>query len=190
MKQHTGKFELSKMPGFDILERLPEEQILKSYNEEYYNTLSSVKMINVPIENDHRLFYHFEQNANASISTTTGQLLVKYFKFTQTTYEEAVKSNLDIKKHHFKLREETKLLRGEIENVDKNIHKDFFPEIMKMKRNLQSFLVEQKTENFKLIKEIAILEKEKSEIQNNVYVFLNRMHKVERDVGIKAKAFT
>lgn len=72
----TGKLEVGKIPGLDNLERLPDSQTLKSYNEEYYNTLSNFKMINVPIENDYRLFYHFEQNENASISTTTGQLLV------------------------------------------------------------------------------------------------------------------
>jgi hypothetical protein len=72
----TARSEFAKMPGFDILEKLPEGQALKSYNEEYYNSLSNFRMINVPIENDHRLFYHFEQNENASVSTTTGQLLV------------------------------------------------------------------------------------------------------------------
>ena len=73
----TGKSEFNKMPGFDKLEKLPEGQALKSYNEEYYNSLSNFRMINVPIEFDNKLFYHFEQNENASVSTTTGQLLVK-----------------------------------------------------------------------------------------------------------------
>ncbi len=59
-----------------------------------------------------------------------------------------------------------------------------------MKNNLQKFLVEQKTENFKLIKEIAILEKEKIDLQNNVYMSLGRLHKLEREVGVKSKAFT
>ena len=75
----TGKSEFNKMPGFDILEKLPEGQALKSYNEEYYNSLSGLKIINVPIEYDNKLFYHFEQNENASVSTTTGQLLVIYY---------------------------------------------------------------------------------------------------------------
>lgn len=59
-----------------------------------------------------------------------------------------------------------------------------------MKKNLQNVLVEQKTENFKLIKEIAILEKEKIEVQNNIYMCLGRLHKLEREVGVKSKAFT
>jgi len=73
-----GKSEFNKMHALDILEKLPEPQGLKSYNEEYYNSLSNFKMINVPIENEHKLFYHYEQNENASVSTTTGQLLVIY----------------------------------------------------------------------------------------------------------------
>jgi len=77
----TGKSDFAKMPGFDILEKLPEGINLKSYNEEYYNSLSNIKMINVPIESDYKLFYHFEQNDNASVSTTTGQFLVNYIKF-------------------------------------------------------------------------------------------------------------
>ena len=77
MKPFLNKVELNKLPGFDVLERLPEEQMLKSYNEEFYSTLSNVKIMSLPIipEKD-KLFYNFEQNDNASISTTTGQLLV------------------------------------------------------------------------------------------------------------------
>jgi hypothetical protein len=54
-----------------------------------------------------------------------------------------------------------------------------------MKSNLQSFLVEQKTENFRLIKEIAILEKEKGEVQQNIYIILNRISRIEKEVGVK-----
>jgi septal ring factor EnvC (AmiA/AmiB activator) len=77
-----------------------------------------------------------------------------------------------------------------VEVVDKNIYREYQPEIVKMKTNLQTFLVDQKTENFKLIKEIAILEKEKNEIQQNIYVILNRIHKIEKDVGLRSRAFT
>jgi hypothetical protein len=80
MKPSSNKLELNKLPGFDILEKLPEEQMLKSYNEEFYTTLSNVKIVSLPlIPEKNKLMYHFEQNENASVSTTTGQLLVKYF---------------------------------------------------------------------------------------------------------------
>lgn len=78
-----GKSELNKMQGIDVLDKLAEGHTLKSYNEEYYNSLSNFKMINVPIELENKLFYHFEQNENASVSTTTGQLLVKYNSYNQ-----------------------------------------------------------------------------------------------------------
>jgi len=89
-----------------------------------------------------------------------------------------------------KIRDEIKVLRGDVEVVDKNIYKEYHPEIIKMKTNLQCFLVEQKTENFKLIKEIAILEKEKNEIQQNKNAVLNKITKIEKDVGVKSKAYT
>ena len=104
--------------------------------------------------------------------------------------DEIQEKNLDIKKHIVKLRDEIKVLRGDVEVVDKNIYKEYHPEILKMKTNLQAFLVEQKTENFKLIKEIAILDKEKGEIQQNLYGILSRINRVEKDVGVKAKAYT
>jgi hypothetical protein len=75
---NVNKLELNKFPGFDILEKLPEEQMLKSYNEEFYATLSTAKIMSLPlIPENNKLFYHFEQNENASVSTTTGQILVK-----------------------------------------------------------------------------------------------------------------
>lgn len=81
-------------------------------------------------------------------------------------------------------------MRGDIEVVDKNIYKEYHPEIVKMSKNLNGFLIEQNSENFKLIKEIAILEKEKNDVQQNIYIMLNRIHKIEKDVGVRSKAYT
>jgi hypothetical protein len=72
----TKQSEFTKMPGFDILEKLPESQSLKSYNKEYYNSLGGIKVVNYPVENNNKLFYHFEHNENASVSTSIGQFLV------------------------------------------------------------------------------------------------------------------
>ena len=75
---NSNRIELNKIPGFDILEKLPEEQMLGSYNEEFYSTLSQVKFMSLkPSSENERLLYHFEQNENASISTTVGQLIVR-----------------------------------------------------------------------------------------------------------------
>lgn len=81
-------------------------------------------------------------------------------------------------------------LKDELRVLDQGIYKDYRPEILKMQKNLQNVLVDQKTENFKLVKEIALLEKEKVELQNSVYVCLGKLHKLEREVGVKSKAYT
>ncbi len=59
-----------------------------------------------------------------------------------------------------------------------------------MQLRIQGFLGEQKKENFKFQKEIAVLEKDKVELQNSIYSCLGKLHKLEKLVGIKAKAFT
>jgi hypothetical protein len=78
MKPTANKIELNKLQGFDLMEKLPEERMLKSYNEEFYNTLynSNIKVVSLPIIPDNKLFYHYVQNENASVSTSIGQLLV------------------------------------------------------------------------------------------------------------------
>lgn len=73
MKQ-TVKSDFMKISE---LNNIPEGQPIKSYNEEFFNSLAEIKMINVPIEKDNRLFYQFEHNENASVSTSAGQLIVK-----------------------------------------------------------------------------------------------------------------
>lgn len=88
------------------------------------------------------------------------------------------------------MKSELKELKEEMEVIDKNIISEYMPEITNMKKKFQNFIVEQKTENFKLIKEIAILEKEKLDMQQNVYIQLGKLHKLEREVGVKSKAFT
>ena len=47
-------------------------------------------------------------------------------------------------------------------------HWNWFVKIVKMKKMVQSFLADQKTENFKFVKEIALLQKDKIEIQNQL----------------------
>lgn len=80
MKPFSNKIEFNKLSGYDVMEKLPEDLILKSYNEEFYSTLSQVKIMSLPeIEEKDKFFYNFEQNENAPISTTFGQLLVNLF---------------------------------------------------------------------------------------------------------------
>ena len=71
-----NKNSRTEFQKYEIIEKLPEGQPIKSYNDEFYNSISEIKMINVPIEKDNRLFYEFEYNENASVSTSSGQILV------------------------------------------------------------------------------------------------------------------
>ena len=46
MKQcATNRIEFTKLQGFDVFEKLPEEQMLKSYNEDFYTSLSKLNFI-------------------------------------------------------------------------------------------------------------------------------------------------
>lgn len=88
------------------------------------------------------------------------------------------------------MKEDVGVIKEEIKIIDSNIFTEYRPEINKMKKNLQNVLVDQKTENFKLVKEIAVLEKDKLELQNQVYNCLGKLHKLEKEVGVKSKAYT
>ncbi len=88
------------------------------------------------------------------------------------------------------MKEDVGVIKDEIKIIDSNIFTEYRPEINKMKKNLQNVLVDQKTENFKLVKEIAVLEKDKLELQNQVYNCLGKLHKLEKEVGVKSKAYT
>jgi hypothetical protein len=54
-----------------------------------------------------------------------------------------------------------------------------------MRSTIQNSLVEQKTENFKLVKEIAILEKEKTDLHLKIYEAISKIMILEKDVGMK-----
>ena len=51
--------------------------------------------------------------------------------------------------------------------------------------NLQNFLVEQKTENFKLVKELAVLEREKLDTNLRLIDAISKLIKIEKEVGVK-----
>ena len=177
--QQTNSVEFNKLQGFDVLEKLPEEKVKTTYNEEFYSSLSNMKFLSMTIPDDNKLFYHFEQNENAAVTSTTGQIL--------KTYEDLFMENENVKTILSTIRKEIVKLFSAYEHIDSTIAAELKPEILKMENRLQNFLVEQKTENFKLIKEIAILEKEKEEIQRQIQFALKRLDRLEKDVGIKEK---
>ena len=178
----TNKIEFNKLQGFDVLEKLPEERLTSTYNEQFYSSLSNMKFLSMTIPDENKLFYHFEQNENASVTTTTGQIL--------KTYEDLFIENENVKKILRTIKGDITRLFKDYENIDVTIQNELKPEILKMERKLHNYLVEQKTENFKLIKEIAILEKEKAEIQKQIEAALLRLDKLEAEIGVKEKGST
>ena len=151
--QDDTKTEMKNMPGFDVLDSIPEEQKMKSYNDEFYNTLSNLKFLSLTIPAENRLFYHFEKNNNASITSTAGQIFV--------TINELKQENINLNKTIIELQENIDSLRKDVENIEENSSGDILNEIKNLEKKLQVFIVETKTETFKLIKEVATLKKEK-----------------------------
>ena len=177
-----NRIEFNKLQGFDVLEKLPEEKMKSTYNEQFYSSLSNMKFLSMTIPDENKLFYHFETNENASVTTTTVQIL--------KTFEDLFMENESVKKLLRSIKGEISKLFKDYEHIDGTIADEIKPEIIKMERKLQNYLVEQKTENFKLIKEIAILEKEKAEIQKQIELSLARLDRLEAEVGIKDRGAT
>ena len=171
--------EFTKIQGFDVLDKLPEETKLKSYNEEFFNTLNNLKFLSCSIPDDDKLFYHFEQNENASLTSTIGQM--------EVTVKELSGINIEVKGYLEIIQSHVDTLKKRVEEKDDEGLDDLIPEIKKLELSLKNFLVEQKTDKFKLIKEIAILQKEKDELYNQIQNCFVRIAKVEKDVGKKCK---
>ena len=177
--QDDTKTEMKNMPGFDVLDSIPEEQKMKSYNDEFYNTLSNLKFLSLTIPAENRLFYHFEKNNNASITSTAGQIFV--------TINELKQENINLNKTIIELQENIDSLRKDVENIEENSSGDILNEINNLEKKLQAFIVETKTETFKLIKEVATLKKEKNDIYNQIKAAFARVEKLEKDLGKNRK---
>lgn len=178
----TNQIEFNKLQGFDVLEKLPAEKLQSTYNEQFYSSLSNMKFLSMTIPDENKLFYHFETNENASVTTSTGQVL--------KTFQDLFLENESVKKILRTIKGDISRLFKDYENIDETIISEIKPEILKMEKKLQNYLVEQKTENFKLIKEIAILDKEKAEIQKQIEIALGRLDRLEAEVGLKEKGAT
>ena len=159
--------EMKNIPGFDVLDSLPEEQKLKSYNDEFYSTLSNMKFLSLTIPPEDKLFYHFEKNNNASITSIAGQVYV--------TINELKQENETLKNVIVDIQEKVNNLKGQIDNVEADSAGDIINEIKNLEKKLQVFVVETKTETFKLIKEVANLKKEKNELYNQIQLAFQRV---------------
>ena len=169
--------EFSKLQGFDVLESLPEEPKLKSYNEEFYSSLSNLKFLSLTAPEEERLLYKFETNKNTAITSTIGQM--------RTTVDDLKNANKGNAIMLDEIRQNVQNLRVRVDNTEGVSFDDIRPEIDNLRNKLQVFLVNQKGEKFKLIKEIALLQKEKVELYSQLSMCVQRLDKVEREVGRK-----
>ena len=177
--QEEPNFEMKNIPGFDVLDNIQEEQKMKSYNDEFYNTLSNLKFLSLTIPNENQLFYHFEKNNNASITSTTGQIFV--------TVNELKQENINLKKIIEEVQGNIEVLKQLVESAGNEASGDIHNEIINLEKKLQLFIVESKTEKFKLIKELAILKKEKNEIYSQIQAAFARVEKLEKELGKNKK---
>ena len=158
-----------------------EETMLRSYNETFYSSLKNLSFIKDPLPIEEKLMYHFEQNDSASVSSTIGQL--------ESTLQELLVKNKEIKEKIFELSGEIKVLRNEINKIGDH-YGVFSPQIKILQEATKNFVEKQKLENYRLKDEITLLEKEKNEIQQGIYDSLGYLNKLEKIVGVKSKTYT
>ena len=171
----SNNIEFNKLQGFDVLEKLPPKSVNDKYNQEFYNTLENLKFLSLSIPDEDKLFYHFEQNENASISANAGQVLKSFM--------ELFMNKINIRKTLRQCKKEFKAMKIDFDNIEPNITEEIRIEILKMEKRLQNFLVEQKTETIRLIKEIANLQKEKEKIKSEIESCYERLNKLEQIIG-------
>lgn len=171
----NNQIEFNKLQGFDVLEKLQEKSFIDNYNQQFYNTLDNQKFLSLSIPDEDKLFYHFEINDNASISASAGQVLKSFM--------ELFMNKMTVRKTLRNIKKDFKTMLGNFQSIDINIIEEIRPEITKIEKRLQNFLVEQKTETIRLIKEIANLQKEKEKIKGNINECYDRLLKLESIVG-------
>ena len=160
-----------------------EESMLKSYNETFYTSLKSLQFLSNPLPREQKLLYHFEQNESAAVSSTIGQL--------ESALDDLIFKNEQIKKTMKDLKNEIQNLKDQInEDNEKGESEEYAPQVKILQDALNDFIEKQKVENFRLKEEIALLEKEKAEVQQSIYDALGYLNKLEKIVGIKSKTYT
>ena len=143
----SNAIEFNKLQGFDVLEKLPQKNFTDTYNQEFYNTLDNLKFLSLSAPDEDKLFYHFEQNENASISANAGQVLKSFM--------ELFMNKMTIRKILRQCKKEFKEMKVDFDNIEPTLTEEIRSEIIKMEKRLQTFLVEQKTETIRLIKLIV-----------------------------------
>ena len=170
----SNNIEFNKLQGFDVLEKLPPKNFNDTYNQEFYNTLDNLKFLSLSVPDEDKLFYHFEQNENASISANTGQVLKSFM--------ELFMNKMNVRKILRQCKKEFKEMKVDFDNIEPSLTEEIRSEIIKLEKRLQSFLVEQKTETIRLIKEIANLQKEKDALKGEIEACYERLYNLEKEI--------
>ena len=171
--KNESAIECSKLPGFDVLERLPEElHTIQLHNEDNTSSISHEKFLSVTVPQENKLIYHFEHNENASITSNIGEMYKLFTDLRTATNDiDTVIKEVD---------EYLQRLIEPIEKIDVDIYEEIKPEISKMETRLRKFLIEQKTENFKLVKDVVSLEKERKELLDKLSECMLRVERMEK----------
>ena len=175
MNQMSNAIEFNKLQGFDVLEKLPPKNFVDNYNQEFYNTLDQLKFLSLSVPDEEKLFYHFEQNENASISANAGQVL--------KAFTELFMNKMTVRKILRQCKKEFKEMKVDFDNIEPSLTEEIRSEMIKMEKRLQTFLVEQKTETIRLIKEIANLQKEKDILKGEIEACYDRLNNLEKEIG-------
>ena len=171
----SNAIEFNKLQGFDVLEKLPQKNFTDTYNQEFYNTLDNLKFLSLSAPDEDKLFYHFEQNENASISANAGQVLKSFM--------ELFMNKMTIRKILRQCKKEFKEMKVDFDNIEPTLTEEIRSEIIKMEKRLQTFLVDQKTETIRLIKEIVNLQKEKDALKDEIEACYERLYNLEKEIG-------
>ena len=174
-RNKPNQIEFNKLQGFDVLEKLPPKNFNDTYNQEFYGTLENLKYLSLSVPDEDKLFYHFEQNDNASISANAGQVLKSFM--------ELFMNKMTIRKILRQCKKEFKEIKVDFDNIEPILTEEIRSEIIKMEKRLQTFLVEQKTETIRLIKEIANLQKEKDALKGEIESCYERLNNLEKEIG-------
>ena len=98
-----------------------------------------------------------------------------------------MEQNVSLKQIILEVKEKIDSLKGQVDNIEADSSGDVLNEIKNLEKKLQVFVVESKTETFKLIKEVANLKKEKSELTNQIQLTFVRVERIERELGKNKK---
>jgi hypothetical protein len=153
-----------------------------TYNEEFYETLS--KNLVLPIihqTNSTQLIKMINQNQNAAVSSTTGQLI--------DGLDDVVRHKTENKNDIDKIGDKIVTIGEEVKVLDTEIREDYYDDIVELRKEYNKHLLIQNKENAKLQREVDNYSREVNDLQTQIYYLLGKINLMEREIGIKNKDY-